>query len=229
MLVDGAGGAADERLREDVEGGVVVCVAGASEARGGEDGFEFTGADYGVYFGDVLLDFVAVALDEAAGDDDTLGLSAVLLLVLDHLEDGVDGLLLGGVDEAAGVDDDDLGVFGSGREFGTVVMEQAHHDLGVDEVFGAAERDEAYLGAGGCSGLVFDCFRRSHSLLVYQFYGLEALVRSSIRRSVRLRPVFGLHLFFTGNTNQEATSGIYFDDCRNVSTDTKVRVRIWES
>jgi hypothetical protein len=26
-------------------------------------------------------------------------------------------------------------------------VEQAHHDLGVDEVFGAAERDEAYLGA----------------------------------------------------------------------------------
>jgi hypothetical protein len=26
-------------------------------------------------------------------------------------------------------------------------MEQAHHDLGVDEVFGAAERDETYLGA----------------------------------------------------------------------------------
>jgi hypothetical protein len=28
------------------------------------------------------------------------------------------------------------------------VVEQAHHDLGVDEVFGAAEGDEAYLGAG---------------------------------------------------------------------------------
>jgi hypothetical protein len=68
--------------------------------------------------------------------------------VLDHLEDGVDGLLLGGVDEAAGVDDDDLGVFGAGGQLGSVVVEQAHHDLRVDEVFGAAERDEAYLGAG---------------------------------------------------------------------------------
>ena len=67
--------------------------------------------------------------------------------MLDHLEDGVDGLLLGGVDEGAGVDDDDLGVFGSGGEFGSVVVEEAHHDLGVDEVFGAAEGDEAYLGA----------------------------------------------------------------------------------
>jgi hypothetical protein len=68
--------------------------------------------------------------------------------VLDHLEDGVDGLLLGGVDEAAGVNDDDLGIFGARGEFGSVVVEQAHHDLGVDEVFGAAEGDEAYFRAG---------------------------------------------------------------------------------
>ena len=67
--------------------------------------------------------------------------------MLDHLEDGVDGLLLGGVDEAAGVDDEDLGVFGAGGELGAAAMEQAHHDLGVDEVLGAAERDEAYFGS----------------------------------------------------------------------------------
>jgi hypothetical protein len=27
-------------------------------------------------------------------------------------------------------------------------MEETHHDLGVDEVFGAAERHEPYFGAG---------------------------------------------------------------------------------
>ena len=113
-----------------------------------EDGFEFAGAYYGVYFGDVFLDLVAVTFDEAAGYDNTACLAAVLLFVLNHLEDGVDGLLLGGVDEAAGVDDDDLGVFGARSEFGSVVMEKAHHDLGVDEVFGAAEGDKAYFGAG---------------------------------------------------------------------------------
>ena len=51
-------------------------------------------------------------------------------------------------------------------------MEQAHHDLGVDEVLGAAERDEAYLGAGdsgGFDGLGCEKIGRSHSLLVYQF------------------------------------------------------------
>ena len=66
-----------------------------SEACGGEDGFKFAGADYGVDFGDVFPDLVAVALDEAAGDDDPARFAAVLLFVLDHLEDGVDGLLLG--------------------------------------------------------------------------------------------------------------------------------------
>jgi hypothetical protein len=150
VLVDGAGGAGDLRVREDVEGGVVVCVAAGRKTGGGEDGFEFAGAYYCVYFGDVLLDFVAIALDEAAGDYDALGFSSVGAadFVLDHLEDGVDGLLLGGVDEAAGVDDDDLGVFGAGGELGAVVVEQAHHDLGVDEVFGAAEGDETDFGAG---------------------------------------------------------------------------------
>ena len=111
-------------------------------------GFEFAGADYGVDFGDVFADLVAVALDEAAGDDELLGAASVGLLVLHHLEDGVDGLLLGGVDEAAGVDDEDLGVFGVGGELAAGGVEEAHHDLGVDEVFGAAEGDEADLRAG---------------------------------------------------------------------------------
>jgi len=120
-------------------------MAGWCEPGGGEDGFEFACADYGVYFGDVLLNFVAVAFDEAAGDDDAACFAAVLLLVLDHLEDGVDGLLLGGVDEAAGVDDEDFGVLGVGSELAACMVEQAHHDLGVDEVLGAAEGDEADL------------------------------------------------------------------------------------
>ena len=129
---------------EDREGGADC---GLMEACRFEDGFELAGAYDGVDFGDVLADFVAVALDEAAGYDEALGAASVGDLVLDHLEDGVDGFLLGGVDEAAGVDDEDVGVFGAGGELGSSAMEQAHHDLGVDEVLGAAERDEAYRGA----------------------------------------------------------------------------------
>ena len=106
------------------------------EAGGFEDGFELAGADYGVDFWDALPDFVAVALDEAAGDDELAGRAGGF--VAGHLEDGVDRLLLGGVDEAAGVDDEDLGLFGMGGEARAGAVEQAHHHLGVDEVFGAA-------------------------------------------------------------------------------------------
>ena len=84
----------------------------------------------------------AVLLDaEAAGDDDAA--------VLGHgLADGVEALLLGGVEEAAGVDDDDIG---AGVVAGDLVAlgAQARDDaLAVDERLGAAERDEADLGRG---------------------------------------------------------------------------------
>ena len=106
------------------------------EAGGLEDGFEFAGADHGVDFGDALLDFVAVALDEAAGDDELFRPTGGL--VAGHFKDGVDGFLLGRVNEAARVDDEDIGFFGMGSEASASAVEQAHHHLGVDEVLGTA-------------------------------------------------------------------------------------------
>ena len=105
-------------------------------AGGFENRFELAGADHGIDFRDALDDFVAVAFDEASGDDQFLrragGFEAR------HLEDGVDGLLLGGVDEAAGVDDEDLGLFGACGQARAGAVQKPHHDFGVDEVFGAA-------------------------------------------------------------------------------------------
>ena len=60
--------------------------------------------------------------------------------------------LLGRIDEGTGVHDKDFGVFRAGSEARAGAVEEAHHDFGVDEVFGAAERDEADLGPPG-SGL----------------------------------------------------------------------------
>ncbi len=68
-----------------------------------------------------------------------------LALELRHLEDGVDRLLLGRVDERAGVDDDDVGVAGVGGDLVPGLSRVAQHDLAVDEVLRAAERDEADL------------------------------------------------------------------------------------
>ena len=159
VLVDGGGGAGDEVVRsEDVEGRVEGGQWGLwVEAGGDEDSFELAGADDGVDFGDVLADLVAVALDEAACDDEALGVPFTGAAVgdclhLDHLEDSVDGLLLGGVDEGASVDDEDFGVFGVGGELAAGVMEEAHHDFGVDEILGAAEGDETDLRPVGGTG-----------------------------------------------------------------------------
>ena len=75
----------------------------------------------------------------------------------------------------AGVDDDDFGVFGVRSEFSAVVVQDAHHDLGVDEVLRAAERDEADPGAGWraggdgrCGGFRVADGEAYHSSLVYQ-------------------------------------------------------------
>ncbi len=114
------------------------------DASGFEDGFELAGAEDGVDFRDVFADLVAVTLDETAGDDELAGAAGGF--VAGHFEDGRDRLLLGGVDEGTGVDDEDFGVLGAGGEARAGAVEEAHHDLGVDEVFGAAERDEAHGG-----------------------------------------------------------------------------------
>ena len=58
--------------------------------------------------------------------------------MLHHFEDGVDRLLLGGIDEGTGVYDQDFGVFGAAGEARAGAVQQAHHDFGVYEVFGAA-------------------------------------------------------------------------------------------
>ena len=143
---------------EDVEGRWSGGSGG--DACGFEDGFELAGADDGVDFRDVFLDFVAIALDEAAGDDELA--RAACGFVASHFEDGVDRLLLGGVDEGAGVDDEDFGFFRAGGETGAGAVEQAHHDLGIDEVFGAAEGDKSHGGGRFCVRFdsLYDCTGR---------------------------------------------------------------------
>ena len=98
--------------------------------------FEVACADDGVHFRNAFADFVAVAFDEASSDDELSGLP--VCFELRHFKDGVDGLLLGGVDEAAGVDDEDFGLLGTRGQARATAIEEAHHDLGVDQVFGAA-------------------------------------------------------------------------------------------
>src|SRR5690606_28606575 len=60
-----------------------------------------------------------------------------------------DRLLLGLFDEAAGVDDDGVGVVDRGGQLVAGLAQLTQHDLAVDAVLGAAEADHAHSGAGG--------------------------------------------------------------------------------
>ena len=131
-------------------GELLGAVTARRQAGCGENLLQLAGAHDGVDFGNVFADLVAEAFDEASGDDEFFCLAAGL--VRGHLEDGVDRLLLRAFDERAGIDDDDVGVFGAAGEFGAGAGQQAHHDFAVDEVFGAAQADEAHLLRRGDSG-----------------------------------------------------------------------------
>ena len=63
-------------------------------------------------------------------------------LVLGHFENGVDGFLLGRIDEAAGVDDEHVGLIGMRRELVPARGELAHHDFAVDQILGTAQADK---------------------------------------------------------------------------------------
>jgi hypothetical protein len=65
--------------------------------------------------------------------------------VLCHLQDRVDRLLLRGVDESAGVDDENIRRRAIGGDLVAGLFGQAQHDLAVDEVLGAPEGKETDL------------------------------------------------------------------------------------
>ena len=81
---------------------------------------------------------------EAAGDDDAAVLGQ-------RLADGVERLGHRGVDEAAGIHDDEVGAAVVGHDV-VALGAQARQDLlGIDEGLRAAEGDEADLAAGQLS------------------------------------------------------------------------------
>ena len=78
-----------------------------------DDPVDFVGPDDGIDLGHVFPDIAAVALDQAAGHDQPL--RPADFLVLRHLQNRVDGFLLGRIDETAGVDDQDIRLIGMRR------------------------------------------------------------------------------------------------------------------
>ena len=110
--------------------------------------------------GDALEDRLAFLLRDAAGDGDDR-VVPVLGGQLPQLAESRVELLLGALADAAGVDDDDVGVRGVVGRLEAGLLEQAGHALGVVDVHLAAERlDEVltrhrYLGASAGSDFRF--------------------------------------------------------------------------
>src|SRR5439155_24932884 len=77
---------------------------------------------------------------EAAGDND--GADAALLLQREHLADDGERFLPGRLDEATGVDDNDVGAVRVGRQRVAVLGQLAEHALGVDQVLGTAKANK---------------------------------------------------------------------------------------
>ena len=94
-------------------------------------------AHHSVHLGDLLLDLAAVALGQTAGDDDLQ--VRVLLLVRTGFEDVLDGLGLGTLDEATGVDKDDIGFGQVGHGLVTGGQQDVHHHVQIDLILRAAE------------------------------------------------------------------------------------------
>jgi hypothetical protein len=93
-------------------------------------------AEDGVGVGQLVGEGLAVALREAADGDDRLG--APRLLEVGRLEEGVDRVLLRLLDEAAGVDQGDVGVRRVVDQGPALGRQAAGQLLGVDLVAGAA-------------------------------------------------------------------------------------------
>ncbi len=98
-----------------------------------------------VDLGDLFRQLLLVQLHQAAGDHHAPHVA--LLLHGDILKHRVDALFPSRVDEATGVDDDHVRIFGLGDQANASPVEVTHHDLAVHQVLGAAQGDQAH-GAG---------------------------------------------------------------------------------
>ena len=104
-------------------------------------------AEHRVGLGQRLGEVLAVALGQAAHGHDGLGVPG--LLEVGGLEQGVDRVLLGRLDEAARVDDHGLGVGGVRDEQEAAGLQPPGQLLGVDLVAGAPEGHHRHRGRDG--------------------------------------------------------------------------------
>ena len=105
--------------------------------QGGDDLGVAAGAHDAVHLGQLLHQLVLIALGQAAGDQQLAQLP--LLFQLGQLQDILNGLALGGVDKAAGVEHRRVRPLGLGGDLMPGASDQCHHLLGVHQILGAAQ------------------------------------------------------------------------------------------
>ena len=98
---------------------------------------QFIGANQRVHFRKLIANLIAIALHHASRHDQLPRLAG--FLVFGHLQNRVDGFLLGRIDEAAGVDHQDFGVARLRRQLVPALRQMAHHHLCIHEVLRASE------------------------------------------------------------------------------------------
>ena len=97
-----------------------------------------------INLGNIFQNFLAITFHQATGHHEPLG--GACLLVLGHFEDRVDGLAFGRVDEAARIDDENVGIFRQRGQFEALARQDAEHDFAVHEILGTAQTDHSHFG-----------------------------------------------------------------------------------
>ncbi len=103
----------------------------------------FPNAQHHVRFGNLLCQLLPVALRQAAGDHNTAQASPALLL--GKFQDGVDALLLGVLNKAAGVDNHHLALGRVGAQLVFPAPQQGQQPLPVHLVFAASQGYHPHL------------------------------------------------------------------------------------
>ena len=120
-------------------------------AQGTDEGIQVPCAEPAVHLGNQPGQLVHIPLGQAAEHEDLPGQAA--LLAVHRLEDGLDGLFLGIADEAAGIQQQVIGIPVRVvlRQQGIGIPHLGEQVLGVDLVLGAAEGDDLQGGHQACS------------------------------------------------------------------------------
>ena len=171
---------------------------------------DLVNAHEGVHLGHELGKFLAETLRKTARNDD--GLAALVRVAqLDRFKNRVHALLLRGVNEGAGVDDDGVGARGVVGNIHAAFHERAEHDFGVHEILGAAERNHAdaqpaCAGRLRPGGRFFTRIYLRHSRRrLAEFWRVAIMGNSSRRRSPR--QIKSAENYFTASRAERRWSG----------------------